>query len=151
MQTVRQLLNKKGQQIIAVTPDSSVYDAIKTMAAHEIGAVLVTDGDQLIGILSERDYARKIILMGRRSRETAVREIMSSNLITVTLEHTLEQCMTLMTDKRIRHLPVIGTRDDDGKLLGIVSIGDAVKSIISNHEFTIQQLESYITGSEFGT
>lgn len=140
MKTVRQLLDGKRLGVLAITPDSSVYDALQTMADHEVGALLVMDGERLIGIFSERDYARKIILHGKASKETAVREIMTSKVICVRPEQTVEDCMALMTDKRIRHLPVI----EHGRTVGVISIGDVVKEVISEQRFVIEQLEHYI-------
>jgi CBS domain-containing protein len=142
MQTVRQLLNKKGAHVVSVSPETSVYDAIKTMAEHEIGALVVLEKGRLAGIVSERDYARKVILKGKSSRETPVAEIMTREVTTVRPETSVEKCMQLMTDKRVRHLPVM----DGDKLVGIISIGDVVKAIISQQEFMIEQLEGYISG-----
>ena len=142
MKTVRQVLNGKGYDILSVSPDMTVYDAIKSMAEHGVGALLVLDGEQLVGIISERDYARKIILQGRRSRETQVREIMTPDPVTVQPEDKVGTCMELMTDKRFRHLPV----KEGDKLIGLISIGDAVKAIMSHQAFMIQQLEGYIGG-----
>ena len=141
MQTVRELLGKKGGQIWSVSPDSTVYDALQLMAEKNIGAVLVRDGDHVLGIVSERDYARQVILKGKTSRDTPVREIMTTRVIYVVPERTVEDCMALMTDKRIRHLPVLA----NGKLVGVLSIGDIVKAVISEKQFMIEQLESYIT------
>ncbi len=140
MKTVRQLLESKRFGVVSVRPDTSVYDALKLMAEKEIGAVLVLDGERLAGILSERDYARKVVLHGKSSRDTPVSEIMTSKLICIDPEHSVEKCMGLMTDKRIRHLPVL----DHKKVVGIISIGDVVKEMLSEKEFVIKQLESYI-------
>ncbi|HHX65932.1 MAG TPA: CBS domain-containing protein [Chloroflexi bacterium] len=143
MKTVRQLLDSKGYNVWSIRPDATVYEALKLMADKNVGAVLVIDEqDHLVGVLSERDYARKVILQGRFSQDTLVRDIMTDRVVYVRPEQRLEDCMALMTDKRIRHLPVM----EDGKLLGVVSIGDVVKTIISEQEFVIEQLENYITG-----
>jgi CBS domain-containing protein len=142
METVRQVLISKGSQVLAISPNHSVYEAIKTMAEHEVGALVVLEHDTLVGIISERDYARKIILLGRRSRETLVREVMLTNPITVTPEDSIRTCMELMTDHRVRHLPVL----DKERLVGLVSIGDAVKAIMTQQAFMIEQLEHYISG-----
>jgi CBS domain-containing protein len=140
MKTVKQLLQAKGRVVHAISPQASVLDAIKLMAEKGIGALLVLDEGRLAGVMSERDYARKVILLGRSSQDTAVREIMSGQVITVRAEQTVEDCMALMTAKRIRHLPVI----ESGRLAGVVSIGDLVKEVIADREETIKQLESYI-------
>jgi CBS domain-containing protein len=140
MKTVKQLLQGKGRVVHAISPQASVLDAIKLMAEKGIGALLVLDDGRLAGVMSERDYARKVILRGRSSQDTAVREIMSRQVITVRAEQTVEDCMALMTEKRIRHLPVI----ESGRLAGVVSIGDLVKEVIADREETIKQLESYI-------
>ncbi len=140
MTTVEQLLDAKGRDIWSVTPDTTVYDAIRLMAVKEAGAVLVVEADKLVGILSERDYARKVILQGRSSRDTTVRDIMTANVFHVDPGQTIEQCMALMTDKRVRHLPVL----TDGRLVGVVSIGDVVKAHISDQAVHIQQLQDYI-------
>ena len=142
MKTIRQLLESKGRDIWSISPEATVYDAIKLMAEKEIGALMAMDGSRPAGILSERDYARKIILKGRSSRETKVRDIMTTNVIYADMEQSVEGCMALMTDKRIRHLPIL----DDGKLVAVISIGDLVKSIIAEQKFVIEQLESYING-----
>lgn len=142
MKTVKDLLREKSPDIWSIGPEASVYDAIKLMAEKNIGALLVKENDLLIGLISERDYARKIILAGRRSRETPVREVMTSKVAFVDPSETVEACMALMTEKRFRHLPVI----QDGELLGVVSIGDLVKALIAEQQFLIQQLEHYITG-----
>lgn len=140
MQSVGELLDHKGHTVYAVPPGTLVFDAIREMADHAIGALLVMDGERLVGILSERDYARKCVLENRSSRETTVDEIMTAAVVCSTADQSVEQCMALMTDKRIRHLPVI----DQGRVIGIVSIGDLVKSIISEQKFIIEQLEHYI-------
>ena len=133
-------MGRKGREIWSVAPDATVYDAIALMAAKSVGAVLVISGGNLAGIVSERDYARKVILQGRSSKETEVREIMTSDLITVTPENTIDDCMRLMTTRRIRHLPVL----DRGQLVGIVSIGDLVNATIADQAHTIDQLHTYI-------
>jgi CBS domain-containing protein len=142
MTTVKQILDKKGYQVWTITADRSVYDALRLMGEKEIGALAVVDGDELVGILSERDYARKVVLKGKTSRETLVHEIMTHPVLTVSLQESVAECMTLMTDKRIRHLPVL----DNGKLIGMISQGDLVKSIIDEQQFIIGQLENYIAG-----
>ena len=143
MQTVRGLLRDKGSQVYSVAPEASVCDALNLLAEKNLGAlvVLTREGD-LAGIVSERDYARKVELLGRTARETPVREIMTERVVCVRPDQTVEECMALMTNKRIRHLPVI----EGNTLIGIVSIGDVVKAIISEQEFMIAQLENYITG-----
>ena len=140
MRNVRQLLEAKAPEIFAIGPDAPVIDAIRLMADKRIGAVLVMDGGRLAGILSERDYARKVVLQGRSSSDTAVREIMTAQVVTVRPEDTADRCMQLVTDRRIRHLPVVA----DGHVVGVVSIGDLVKETISEQAFLIQQLEQYI-------
>ncbi|MGD9341424.1 MAG: CBS domain-containing protein [Chromatiales bacterium] len=142
MKTVYNLLKKKGSQIWAIGPDASIYEAVSMMAEKGIGALLVMEGEQLHGIISERDYARKVILAGKSSRQTPVREIMTTAVLCAKLEQSVEQCLALMTDKRIRHLPVA----DGGKVVGLVSIGDLVKEIIAEQQFIIEQLEHYIAG-----
>lgn len=141
MNTVKQILDQKGRSVFTIGPDASVYDAVAMMAEKHVGALPVMDGDKLVGMFSERDYARKCFLQGRSSPDTKVREIMTDRVMVVTLERTTEECMALMTDKRFRHLPVV----EDGNLVGVVSIGDMVKAIISEQQFTIEQLEHYIT------
>lgn len=144
MITVKQVLKEKGQDIWSATPDTSVYEALKLMSEKDIGALLVLEGDKLVGIMSERDYARKIILQGRSSLGTPVREIMTGgDLITISLDCTMGQCMRLMTDERVRHLPVL---DEDEKVIGIVSIGDVVKEIIAEQKDFIRDLQNYIEG-----
>jgi CBS domain-containing protein len=143
-ETVGALLKSKGQnRILSVTPDQSVLEAIEKMAKHDIGAVLVMQDDKLIGILSERDYARKGILKGRHSGETKVEEIMSSPVISITSRHTVDECMGLMAMHDFRHLPVV----ENNAVLGVVSMGDLVRWVISGQEQTIQALQGYITGA----
>jgi CBS domain-containing protein len=142
MKTVAQLLRSKPHGVLSITPDTAVYHALQLMAEKNVGALLVLDGDSLVGIFSERDYARKVILVGKSSKETQVREIMSSHVLYVRPQQTIQDCMALMTDKRVRHLPVL----DEHRVVGVISIGDVVKSIISEQEFMIEQLQNYITG-----
>ncbi len=142
MMTVRELLERKGGVVWTIAPSASVFEAIKIMAEKSVGALVVMEGSTLLGILSERDYARKVVLQGRSSKDTACREIMTGRVVYVAPERTLDECMALMTDKRIRHLPVI----EGGSLVGIVSIGDCIKAIVSKQEFIIAQLENYIRG-----
>jgi CBS domain-containing protein len=140
MKTVRDLLAGKGDAVHAVAPTATVYDALGVMAEKGIGAVVVLDGDRLVGILSERDYARQVVLKGKASKDTPVRDIMTPNVICVSLDRTIEECMAIMTDRRCRHLPVLV----DGRVRGVLSIGDVVKAMISEREFQIEQLTSYI-------
>ena len=143
MSSVAQVLkSKQDNSVYTISASDSVYNAIKLMADRQIGALIVTDGDAIAGIVTERDYARKVVLMERSSKETLVREIMSKAVRFVRLDQTTDECMALMTDHRMRHLPVI----DQEKLVGMVSIGDLVKNIIEDQRFTIQQLEQYISG-----
>jgi CBS domain-containing protein len=134
------MLDRKARALFSVEPDAPVLEAIRAMAAHQVGALLVMSGDNLRGIISERDYARKVILLGRSSADTPVRDIMSSPVITVQPDTTVQACMQLMTDKHVRHLPVT----DGGRVIGMVSIGDLVKAVIAEQQQQIEQLESYI-------
>ncbi len=145
MKTANDLLRSKGPEIWAVTPDSTVFDALKLMGEKNIGAVLVMDGSTLVGILSERDYARKVILAGKNSRETRVSEIMTARVVCVRPDQSIDECMALMTGKHIRHLPVL---DQDDRVTGVISLGDAVKAIIEQQQFIIAQLEHYIAGAD---
>jgi CBS domain-containing protein len=140
MTTVRQLLDRKDRAVFSVGPETPVLEAIRAMAEHHIGALLVMKGEVLAGIVSERDYARKVILLGRSSSDTPVRDIMTTSVLTVSPETSVEQCMQLVTDKRVRHLPVV----EAGRVVGMVSIGDLVKAVIAAQQQQIEQLESYI-------
>jgi len=140
MKTVKQLLRAKRGEIFSISPEARVIDALKIMAEKNVGALLVAEGSRLVGILSERDYARKVILHGKSSHDIPVREIMSDKVVTVSPDQTVEDCMALMTDRHVRHLPV--TEGD--ALIGVLSIGDLVKEVIADQAQTIQQLESYI-------
>ena len=142
MKTIKQLLQTKGHDVWSIAPDDSVFDAIKLMSEKGIGALPVVEEENLVGMISERDYARKVILQGRSSRDTPVREIMTPKVYYIRAEQSVEDGMALMTDKRIRHLPVF----ENERMIGIVSIGDLVREIISQQEFLIGQLENYITG-----
>lgn len=143
MKIVRDILQAKGSQVWSISPDRSVFDALTLMAEKNVGALVVLDGDRVVGIISERDYARKVILKGKSSKEIPVREIMTSHVVCVRPEQSMEECMALMTDKHVRHLPVA----EHDRLVGLISIGDAVKAIIEEKEFIIGQLENYITGN----
>jgi CBS domain-containing protein len=136
---VRNMLAGKTD-VHTVSPDDTVLDALRVMATHNIGAVLVTSGDELVGILSERDYARKMVLHGKASHDTAVREVMTSTLVSVTPRWTCDECMAVMTERHVRHLPVL----DDGRLLGVISIGDVVRAVVQEQQSTITTLESFI-------
>jgi CBS domain-containing protein len=140
MATARHLLDRKNRAIFSIKPDEPVLEAIRLMAEHHVGALLVMKGDELVGIVSERDYARKVILKGRSSADTPVSQIMSSPVVTVTMGNSVQECMQLMTARRIRHLPVVEGR----KVVGMISIGDLVKAVMEEQQQTIEQLESYI-------
>ena len=142
MRTVREILRFKGDQVWSVGPDDTVLHALGVMAANEIGAVLVLEGETIVGILSERDYARKVVLVGRSSRASAVREVMTRDVICVTPDHTIDECLGLMTDKRVRHLPIVVDR----RVTGLISIGDLVHATIKEQEYVIEQLQQYIAG-----
>jgi len=140
MHTVKRLLDSKSGGVVTIAPDASVFTALELMAERDIGAVVVVHDGRVVGILSERDYARKVILHNKSSREITVDEIMTDRVLYVGPTHTVEECMALMTDKRIRHLPVM----DGDRLIGVLSIGDLVKATIDDRDFTIRQLETYI-------
>jgi len=142
MITVKDMLSDKGLKVWTITPDANVLDSLKLMAEKGVGALVVFDKDDVVGIISERDYARKVILKGRQSQDTKVRDIMTAPVYGVHLETTADECMALMTDKHIRHLPVC----KDGGLAGVISIGDVVKAIIGQQKVTIENLENYIMG-----
>jgi CBS domain-containing protein len=141
MRPIRQLLDAKSHEIFSVSPNASVFDALNILAETDVGALLVMDGDRMVGIFSERDYARRVVLQGKSSRETQVREVMTERIVCVQPNQTVEEAMAMMTEVRCRHLPVV----EHGRVIGVVSIGDLVKEIISEQEFLIQQLETYIT------
>ena len=143
MKTLKQLIEGKNKKLAAVAPEQSVLRAIEIMAEVDVGALLVLDGKRLCGVFSERDYARKVILQGKASRHTPVSEVMTGKVIYVTQDRTIEECMAIMTEKHIRHLPVL---DEKQNVLGIISIGDVVKEMVSQQKFIIGQLENYITG-----
>ena len=143
MISIRQLLERKGSEVWSTSPDSTVYEALQLLAEKDVGARLVLQDGELVGVISERDYARKVILHGKTSMKTPVKEIMTEDVITVGTGSTVEEVMALMTDKRIRHLPVV----EGERIVGVVSIGDLVKAIIADQEFTIGQLENYISGT----
>jgi len=140
MKTVKEILEAKSHRLLSIPPEASVLDALKLMAEKDVGALVVLDGDHLAGIFSERDYARKVILQGKSSKDTPVREIMTHKVVCVRPDQSVEECMALMTDKRIRHLPVL----EDRRVTGVISIGDVVKEVISEQRFVIEQLEHYI-------
>lgn len=142
MDQVWQVLEHKGHEVWSVSPDETVFQALKLLAEKDIGALVVLEGGEVTGIFSERDYARKVILQGKSSADTRVREVMSSRVLYVRPEQSVDECMALMTENHVRHLPVIQGK----QLVGVISIGDLVKSVISHHEFIIEQLENYITG-----
>lgn len=141
MASVKQILQGKGHEVWCIGPDASVYDAIEMMAAKEIGALVVMEGESLVGVLSERDYARKVELEGRSSKGTKIREIMTSRVAYARPDQSVQDCMAMMTEKRVRHLPIM----DGDKVLGMISIGDLVKSIIEEQQHVIDQLEQYIS------
>jgi CBS domain-containing protein len=142
MRPIKQLLDgKSSHEIYSVSPNATVFDALKTLAETDVGALLVMDGERMLGIFSERDYARRVVLQGKSSRETLVREVMTERIVCVQPNQTVEEAMAMMTEVRCRHLPVV----EHGRVIGVVSIGDLVKEIISEQEFLIQQLETYIT------
>lgn len=142
MKLVKHLLEAKGSNIISIQPDASVLDAIKLMAEKGIGSLVVTKGEELQGIVTERDYARKVIIKGRASDSTKISEIMTADVVTASSDKTVNQCMAIMTEKKCRHLPVV----DDGELVGMISIGDLVQAIIADQAEEIEQLEHYISG-----
>ncbi len=143
MEFVSQFLEKKGHDVWWVAPETTVFDALQLMANKKVGALLVLEEDSLVGVFSERDYARKVILKGKSSKDTPVRDIMSTKIVCVAPNQSTEECMSLMTEKRVRHLPVM----DGEKLIGIISIGDVVKAVIADREDIIEQLEHHITGT----
>lgn len=142
LMTLRQMLSGKNQSLAAVAPRDTVYHALQVMADNDVGAVLVMDGERVVGIFSERDYARKVILLGRASKELLVSEVMTSKVACVSPDRSVDECLAIMTERRFRHLPVV---DEAGVLQGMISIGDLVKAKISEQQFIIQQLEHYIT------
>ncbi len=142
MKSVRDILKLKGSEVWCVEPDATVFQALQRMAEKEVGALVVTEGAQVVGLITEREYAREVVLQGRTSPTTLVKEIMTRPVVYIHLDQAIEECMALMTEKRTRHLPVI----EDGKLVGLISIGDIVKSIIADQQFLIEQLVRYISG-----
>jgi CBS domain-containing protein len=142
MTTVRNILQDKGNTVWFASPETPIVDALRTMAQKNAGALLVMDHDAVVGIFSERDYARKVVLQGRSATEAKIKDIMTSDIISVTPEQSIDECMALMTEKHIRHLPVL----ENGKLAGLISIGDVVKAVIAEKEHLIKQLHNYITG-----
>ena len=142
MATVKQFLESKENNIWSISPEATVFEGLQVMADKNIGALLVTKDDKLAGIFSERDYARKVILKGKASKDTTIGELMTREVVYITPENSLDECMALMSAKHIRHLPIIS----NGKLLGLLTLGDVVKQILSNQEFKIQEMEKYITG-----
>jgi CBS domain-containing protein len=141
--TARQLLDQKGREILSIDASATVFDAVAKMAEKDVGSLVVMDGDEIVGMITERHYARNVVLKGKTSPATPISDIMEKNVVVVQPEQSVEQCMAIMTDKRIRHLPVV----DGKKLIGVISIGDLVKSVISDQKFTIGQLEHYIHGA----
>ncbi|HEY5643690.1 MAG TPA: CBS domain-containing protein [Woeseiaceae bacterium] len=142
MRLVRHLLDRKGREVIAIGREASVFEAIKIMADRAVGSLLVMDGDELAGIVTERDYARKVIVKGRSSNSTTVGEIMTTSVVTAGIDQTVYDCMTMMSERRIRHLPVV----EGGKVIGLISIGDLVQAIIADQQEAIEHLEHYISG-----
>jgi CBS domain-containing protein len=142
MQTVAEILNDKGRAVWSVKPTDTVLEALRVMAEHDVGAVVVLDGEKLVGIFTERDYARKVVLIGRASRDSRVSDVMTHGVVCVAPDRSINECMALMTGKRLRHLPVL----DHKHIVGLVSIGDLVKATIAEQEFTITQLQKYVTG-----
>ena len=142
MKIIKDILSTKGHEVYTISPDGTVYEALSLMAERNVGALVILEGETMVGLISERDYARKIVLKGRLSKDTPVSEIMTRDPVTVTLDHDLEQCMEVMTNERVRHLPVL----EQGRLIGIISIGDVVKGIIDHKEFIIQEMQKYIKG-----
>ena len=140
MKTVKQLVEEKPHKLLSVTPRMSVFEALQTMAEFDVGALVVLEGDRLVGIFSERDYARKLILHGKSSKETRIEEIMTTRVVCIGPDRSAEECMALMTDKRVRHLPVL----EDKKVVAVISIGDVVREMIEDQKHTIEQLEQYI-------
>ena len=138
--TIAEVLDKKGNAVWTIAPSAPVYDALKLMSDKDVGAVVVTDGEKVVGVFSERDYARKVVLKGRWSKDTPVADIMTTPVVHVPPWRTIVECMALMTDKHVRHLPVV----DGGKLVGIITIGDVVKAVISQQEVAIRELEAYV-------
>jgi len=145
MNSVRDILQSKGNEVWSIDPDSLIFDALNLMAAKNVGALVAIEKGKVVGIFSERDYARKMILKGKTSKNTPVKDIMTSDVITVSIDHTAQDCMNLMTDKRVRHLPIM----EKDKVVGLLSIGDMVKETIAQQEFLINQLTRYIRGDEF--
>ena len=141
MKSVKAILNAKGPDIWSCAADATIFDAVKLMADKNVGSLLVMDGDKLVGIVTERDYARKVILEGKSSKNSAVNEVMTTHMVCVSPERSVDECMALMTDKRLRHLPVLEKK----KVVGVVSIGDLVKAVINEQQFIIEQLQEYIT------
>jgi CBS domain-containing protein len=142
MRSVKDILQEKGTQVYAISPDAKVYEALQLMADKNVGALMVMEGDRAVGLISERDYARKIVLKGKFSKDVPVHEIMTADIVRISPDRDVENCMELMTDKRVRHLPVF----ENDRLIGIISIGDIVKAIIEHKEEIIEQLEGYIKG-----
>ncbi|MDG1162211.1 MAG: CBS domain-containing protein [Burkholderiales bacterium] len=140
MQTVRQLVNSKAHRLLSIQPDNTIYDALRKMSEHDVGALIVLQDKKLVGIFSERDYARKVILEGKTSKQTLISEIMTKQVICVSPDRTADECMALMTEKRVRHLPVI----ENKLVVALISIGDVVREMISDQKQTIAQLEQYI-------